>query len=160
MMVKIWILVGLLSGASLVGFTQSEIDSLRSKGKAVIFINGKPVRDTLRLSKFERIDYIKGWQAIELAGVRGKGGVYLVSSDGKIPVYGVVSTSKGNKINKAEVISRDGKLLTKSNECGAFFISAFKLYDELVIRKKGYEDAIFHVQQTENIISLTKKRKQ
>jgi hypothetical protein len=159
-MLRIGLLIGFLFGISMAGFSQSETDSVRLKNRAVIFINGKPVRDTLRLSEFERIDYIKGRQAIELVGPRGKGGVYLVSSDGKIPVYGIVTNPKGNKISGVEVISSDGKVLTRTNKCGTFFISAVKLYDVLIIRKKGFENVPLRVQQTENVISLTKKRKQ
>jgi len=95
-----------------------------------------------------------------LVGPRGKGGVYLVSSDGWIPVYGIVTNPKGNKISGAEVISSDGKVLTRTNKCGIFFISAVTIYDVLVIRKRGFENVPLRVQQTENVISLTKKRKQ
>jgi len=158
-MLRIGLLIGFLFGISMAGFSQSETDSVRLKNRAVIFINGKPVRDTLRLSEFERIDYIKGRQAIELVGPRGKGGVYLVSSDGKIPVYGIVTNPKRNKISGVEVISSDGKVLTRTTKCGTFFISAFKLYDILVIRKRGYEDVSLRVQQTENAVSLIRKRK-
>ncbi|MCX8491610.1 MAG: hypothetical protein ORN54_11135 [Cyclobacteriaceae bacterium] len=159
MMLRIGFLTGFLFGMTTAVYAQSETDTLRSKNSAVIFINGKPVRDTLRLSEFERIDYIKGRQAIELIGSRGKGGVYLVSSDGKTPVYGIVTNPKGNKISGVEVISSDGKLLTITNKCGTFFISAVKLYDVLVVRKKGYEDVSVRIQQTETVVRLTKKRK-
>jgi hypothetical protein len=147
----------LLTGIEVLG--QAAKDSLRLKNNAVIFINGKPVSDTLRLTDFEKIDYIKGRQAIDLVGPRGKGGVFLVSSDGKIPVYGVVSTSKGSKIKGAKVMTEEGKVLMVTNKCGVFFISGFKLYDNLVIKKKGYEDGILRVKQTENLVGLTKKRK-
>jgi hypothetical protein len=160
MMLRIGLLIGFLFGISMAGFSQSETDSVRLKNRAVIFINGKPVRDTLRLSEFEKIDYIKGRQAIELVGPRGKGGVYFVSSDGKIPVYGIVTNPKGNKISGVEVISIEGKVVARTNKCGTFFISAVKLYDVLVIRKRGFENVPLRVQQTENVISLTKKRKQ
>ncbi|MCA6380080.1 MAG: hypothetical protein IM574_05780 [Cytophagales bacterium] len=160
MMLRIGFLSGFLLGISRACFAQSETDSVQLKSRAVIFINGKPVRDTLRLSEFERIDYIKGKQAIELVGPRGKGGVYLVSSDGKIPVYGIVTNPKGNKISGVEVISSEGKVVARTNKCGTFFISAVKLYDVLVIRKKRFENVPLRVQQTENVISLTKKRKQ
>ena len=153
------LLIGFLFVISLISFAQSGRDSLRSSKNTEIFINGKPVHDTLHLSNFEKTDYIKGRQAIELFGLKGKGGVYLVSSDGKIPVYGVVSLANGNKINNAEVISMDGKVLMKTNKCGVFFISSFKLYEELIIRKKGYKDTIFRVQQTENLVKLAKAGK-
>jgi hypothetical protein len=159
MMLRIGFLSGFLLGICIACFAQSETDSVRLKNRAVIFINGKPVRDTLRLSEFERIDYIKGKQAIELVGPRGKGGVYLVSSDGKIPVYGIVTNPKGNKISGVEVISSEGRVVARTNKCGTFFISAFKLYDILVIRKRGYEDVSLRVEQTENALSLIRKRK-
>jgi hypothetical protein len=147
----------LFSLANICGFSQVRTDSSKTKRNPVIFINGKPASDTLRLSDFERIDYIKGKQAIELIGPRGKNGVYLVSSDGKIPVYGEVMMIGGGKIRNAEVISGDGNLLTKTNKCGTFFIASFRLYDKLIVRKKGFADYPVEVSKTELLIKLVKK---
>jgi hypothetical protein len=156
---KMRLLIALLALASTHGFSQAKADSSKAKRNPVIFINGKPASDTLRLSDFERIDHIKGKQAIELIGPRGKDGVYLISSDGKIPVYGEVRTSSGNKIKDAEVISGDGSVLTKTNRCGTFFISSFKLYDKLIVRKKGFSDYPLEISKTEVLVKLVKKSK-
>jgi hypothetical protein len=147
----------LFSSASIFCFSQENTDSSKTKRNSVVFINGKPVSDTLRLSGFERIDYIKGKQAIELMGPRGKDGVYLVSSDGKIPVYGEVMTVGGSKIRNAEVISGDGNVLTKTNKCGTFFIPFFNLYNKLIIKKNGFVDYSIEIGKTEVLIKLVKK---
>jgi hypothetical protein len=147
----------LFSLANICGFSQVKADSSKTKRNHVVFVNGKPASDTLRLSGFERIDYIKGKQAIELMGPFGKDGVYLVSSDGKIPVYGEVITIAGNKIRNAVVISGEGKVLTKTNKCGTFFIPSFQLYDKLIVRKKGFEDRLIEIDKTEIKVKLIKK---
>jgi hypothetical protein len=156
---KMCLLIALLALVSTHGFSQAKADSSKEKKSPVVFINGKPASDTLRLSDFERMDYIKGKQAIELMGPRGKDGVYLISSDGRIPVYGEVSTESGNKIKDAEVVSGDGSVLTKTNRCGTFFISAFKLYDKLIVKKKGFADYLLEISKTEVSVKLVKKRK-
>lgn len=156
---RINLLTGFLSGIALASHGQAEKDAVHSKNIPVIFINGKPVLDTVRLSEFERIDYIKGRQAIELVGPRGQGGVYLVSGDGKIPFYGIVTSPNGNKIKGVKIISNEGKLLATTNECGTFFISTVKLYDVLRIQKKGFKELIMTAQQTDNKLSLVRKRK-
>ncbi len=141
-------------------FSQAKSDSSKTKNKPVVFINGRPASDTLQLTEFERIDYVKGRQALELMGPRGKDGVYLISSDGKIPVYGEIWTASGNKIKGAEVISSNGTVLTKTNKCGTFFISSIKLYDKLIIRKKGFEDYPVEISQTKVVVKIVEKRKQ
>ena len=146
-----FLLISSIAGA------QTKKDSI--KIKPVVFINGKPVSDTVRLSDFERIDYIKGKQAIDLMGPLGKNGVYLVSSDGKIPVYGTVKNLKGANVNRAKILSAKGELLATTNKCGTFFISSFKLYERIVIQKKGFEEMLADVNQTEITIQLKKRKK-
>jgi len=142
--------------SSIVG-AQTKKDSV--KVKPIVFINGKPVSDTVRLSDFERIDYIKGKQAMDLMGPRGKNGIYLVSSDGKIPVYGTVKNLKGANVNRAKILSAKGELLATTNKCGTFFISSFKLYERIIIQKKGFEEMLADVNQTEINIQLKKRKK-
>jgi hypothetical protein len=154
---KICFSVAFMIGLTLQNFAQAKKDS--TKTNPLVFINGKPASDTLKLSDFERIDYIKGKQAIELMGPRGKDGIYLISSDGKIPVYGVVQTNSGKKVVGAEVISEVGLVLTKTNKCGIFFLPTFRLYKKMTIRKKGFEDLLVSIDQTEVNVKLVKKRK-
>jgi hypothetical protein len=154
---KICFSVAFMIGVALQNFAQAKKDS--TQANPVVFVNGKPASDTLKLSDFERIDYIKGKQAIELMGPRGKDGIYLISSDGKIPVYGVVQTSSGKKVTGGEVISESGAVLTKTNECGTFFLPTFRLYEKIIIRKKGFEDFLVAIDQTEVKVKLVQKRK-
>jgi hypothetical protein len=154
---KICFLISFMIGVTSQSFAQAKKDS--TKTKPVVFINGKPASDTLTLSDFERIDYIKGKQAIELMGPRGKDGIYLISSDGKIPVYGAVQTSSGKKVTGAEVISEVGAVLTKTNKCGTFFLPTFRLYEKVTIRKKGFEDYSIAIDKTELKVKLVQKRK-
>lgn len=138
------------------GHAQSQVDS--TKTKALLFVNGVPSHDSVMHTHFDRIDFIKGKQAIELVGARAKEGVYLLSSDGKIPVYGFVTTTKGKAVPHAEVTNEMGVLLTKTNKCGSFFISSHRLYQHLIISKKGYKDSSIEVTQTETKITLVKKK--
>jgi hypothetical protein len=138
------------------GHAQSKVDS--TKTKALLFVNGMPSHDSVKHTHFDRIDFIKGKQAIELFGARAKEGVFLLSSDGKIPVYGFVTTTKGKIIPHAEVTNEMGVLLTKTNKCGSFFISSHRLYEHLVIHKNGYNDLSIEVTQTELKIKLTEKK--
>jgi hypothetical protein len=92
-------------------------------------------------------------------GPMGKGGVYLVSTDGKIPVYGIVQNEKGKNIADALVISSTGVVLTKTNKCGAFFLPSFQIYEKLIVRKKGFEDVSIAIDKTELGVKLIKKRK-
>ena len=136
------------------GHAQSKVDST----KTLLFVNGVPSYDSVKHTHFDRIDFIKGKQAIELFGARAKEGVYLLSSDGKIPVYGFVTTKKGKVVPHAEVTNEMGVLLTKTNKCGSFFIPSHRLYEHLIVHKKGYKDSSIEVTQTETKITLIKKK--
>lgn len=138
------------------GHAQSKVDS--TKTKTLLFVNGVPSHDSVKHTHFDRIDFIKDKQAIELFGARAKEGVYLLSSDGKIPVYGVVTNSKGKIIAHAEVTNKMGVLIAKTNKCGSFFISSHRLYEHLFVHKKGYIDSDIEVTQTETKITLIKKK--
>lgn len=135
---------------------QTKVDS--TKTKALLFVNGVPSHDSVKHTHFDRIDFIKGKQAIELFGARAKEGVYLLSSDGKIPVYGVVTNSKGKIVAHAEVTNKMGVLIAKTNKCGSFFIPSHRLYEHLVVHKNGYNDLSIEITQTELKIKLTKKK--
>ena len=136
------------------GHAQSKVDST----KTLLFVNGVPSHDSVKHTYFDRIDFIKGKQAIELFGARAKEGVFLLSSDGKIPVYGFVTTTKGKVVPHAEVTNEMGVLLTKTNKCGSFFISSHRLYEHLIVHKNGYNDLSIEVTQTELKIKLSKKK--
>ncbi len=131
-------------------------DSIKHKGKPVVFINGKPA-DSVQFSPSDRIDYVKGKQAVELAGPRGKDGVLLVSSDGKIPVRGVVMNSRGKGLKNVDVCSPNGTVLTTTSRKGEFSIDAISLHEVLLIRKKGFREARVEIITSEQKIKLVKK---
>jgi hypothetical protein len=137
------------------GFSQ-KLDSAKAK-KPIVMLNGTPVTDTLTLNKFDRIDYIRGKKAVDLMGPKAANGIFVISADGTIPVYGEVVDKKGNKIKRAEVMSKEGTVLMITNSCGNFFIPSVRIGERLTIRKKGYQDESILIQQTQQIIQLNRK---
>lgn len=124
--------------------------------KPIVLLNGIPVTDSVSLNKFDRIDFIQGKKAIDLLGVKAASGIYIISSDGKIPVYGEVVDRKGKKIKNAEVINSHGTVLTLTNDCGSFFLPSLGIGEEVVIRKKRFVEKRFVIQQTHHVITLNK----
>jgi hypothetical protein len=124
--------------------------------KPIVLLNGIPVTDSVSLNKFDRIDFIQGKKAIDLLGVKAASGIYIISGDGKIPVYGEVVDRKGKKIKNAEVINSHGTVLTLTNDCGSFFLPSLGIDEEVVIRKKRFVEKRFVIQQTHHVITLNK----
>lgn len=139
---------------SLSVFSQKS-DSLK-ENKPIVLINGNPLKDSVALQKFDRIDFIGGKKATDLLGPKAANGIYIISVDGKIPVYGEVLDGKGKKIKNAEVINSRGTVLILTNPCGNFFLPSFGIGEEVVIRKKGFAEKRIVVQQTHQVITLNK----
>ena len=135
------------------------VESLAQAPKPIVMLNGQIVKDTTTLNKFERIDYIQGRKGVELFGPKGGHGVVIIQADGKIPVYGEVSSKKGKKIKGAEVISKDGNVLTTTNPCGTFFLPYIAIGETVTVRKTGYDEQQLVVLQSEFKIELKRKRK-
>jgi hypothetical protein len=131
----------------------------QSPPKPIVMLNGQIVKDTANLNNFERIDYLSGKKGVELFGPKGGKGVIIIQADGKIPLYGEVISMKGKKIKHAEVISKEGKVLTTTNRCGTFFLPYIAIGETLTVRKKGYEIHQLMVQQSESRIELKRKKK-
>ena len=136
------------------GFSQKPDSS--NNNKPIILLNGNPVKDSVALPKFDRIDFIRGTKATDLLGPKAANGIYIISTDGKIPVYGEVLDGKGKKIKNAEVINSRGLVLILTNPCGNFFLPSFGIGEEVVIRKKGFAEKRIVVQQTHQVITLNK----
>lgn len=132
-----------------------KLDSLK-ENKPIVLINGNPLKDSVTLQRFDRIDFIGGKKATDLLGPKAANGIYIISADGKIPVYGEVLDGKGKKIKNAEVINSRGTVLILTNPCGNFFLPSFGIGEEVVIRKKGFAEKRIVVQQTHQVITLNK----
>ena len=133
------------------------LKSFSQDKKPIVILNGKVVQDSLVLKKFDRIDYIYGKKAIELGGPLAAHGVLIISADGKIPVYGEVSSTSGKKIKNASVILLDGTTVSRTNQCGTFFLSAVPIGETLTIKQKGFVDEVVTVQQS--LVSIKMKKK-
>jgi hypothetical protein len=141
-----------MTGLCTSGFAQSA-------PKPIVMLNGQIVRDTTNLNNFERIDYLSGKKSVELFGPKGGKGVIIIQADGKIPLYGEVISTKRKKIKYAEVISKEGKVLTTTNHCGTFFLPYIAIGETVTIQKKGFESQSLMVQQSESRIELKRKKK-
>lgn len=149
------LVVGLVVFCAVTGYGQKK-DSTENN-RPVIYLNGAPVTDSVAIRKFDRIDLIQGKKAIDLLGPQASKGIYIISADGKIPVYGEVVDTKKNKIKNAAIISSDGRVLITANKCGTFFLPAMQIGETITIRKKGYQEEIIRIQQTHQIIQLKKR---
>ncbi|MFM7855236.1 MAG: hypothetical protein ACKO96_25720 [Flammeovirgaceae bacterium] len=131
------------------GFSQPE-------SKPIIMLNGQIVKDSLTLNRFDRIDYIQGKKGVELLGPQGAKGVIIIQADGKIPLYGEVISENGKKVKGAQIMSKNGVVLTSANSCGTFFLPYIQIGETLIIRKKGYVEESILVQQSNLKIQLKK----
>ncbi|MFM7486304.1 MAG: carboxypeptidase-like regulatory domain-containing protein [Cytophagales bacterium] len=135
------------------------VECLAQAPKPIVMLNGQIVKDTTAFNNFDRIDYLPGKKGVELFGPKGGNGVIIIQADGEIPVYGEVSSTTGKKIKGAEVVSKDGNVLTVTNHCGTFFLPYLAIGETVTVRKKGYDEQRLVIQQTEFKIELKRKKK-
>ncbi len=131
----------------------------QGKPKPIVMVNGQIVKDTTTLGNFDRIDYVQGRKGVELFGPKGAQGVIIIQADGKIPLYGEVTSSTGKRIKGAEIISADGKVLATTNDCGTFFLPCVAIGETVTVQKKGYIGQSWVTQQSEWKVKLKRKMK-
>lgn len=101
-----------------------------SATRPVFFREGSRIDpDSLDYSNVQRIDVIRGRQAINLYGPAGKDGVYLLHEEEK-PTVDVIlrlTDKKGNPVKRGKVMSENGSILAESDKCGWVILENFSL---------------------------------
>ena len=118
------------------------VKTKKSKKEPVILLNGTRVpEDSLQGTSFEKIDVIRGNQAINLYGPAARDGVWLVQAEEtpqKENVLLEVKDSKGRGLRGVAVKNEREQLLATTNKCGMVVLENFSFGESVtLIGKKG-----------------------
>lgn len=116
----------------------------KKKMKPVIFKDGQPVPADSNDLYFDRIDVIRGQQAINLYGPGAKDGVYLLhteegNKEKRLDVLLEVVNSRGKPVKGATITDESGKVLAISNNCGMAYVENLLVGNNISIFSKKYQ---------------------
>ncbi len=108
----------------------------KTMAEPVVFLEGRRIPlDSLNFNNVERIDVIRGQQAVNLYGPAGKNDVYIVHKGPPlfIDVIMRITDKNGKPVKKAEVIGENGSILAKSDKCGWVSLENFSMGNTVTI---------------------------
>lgn len=123
----------------------------------LVLLNGRPIpADSLQKVQFEKIDVIRGQQALNLYGPAGKDGVYLVQAAPELTdVWLEIRNKKGKPVKGAQLTDEQGNVLAVSNSCGIITLENFSKGTNVIVKSKKYKPQTVSISsKKQNIILL------
>ena len=123
----------------------------------LVLLNGRPIpADSLQKVQFEKIDVIRGQQALNLYGPAGKDGVYLVQAAPELTdVWLEIRNKKGKPVKGAQLTDEQGNILAVSNSCGIITLENFSKGTNVIVKSKKYKPQTVSISsKKQNIILL------
>jgi hypothetical protein len=127
----------------------------------VIFKDGQPVSADTHELDFDRIDVIRGRQAINLYGPGARDGVLLLhteegNKEKRLDVLLEIVNSRGKPVKGATITDESGKVLAISNNCGMVYVENLLVGNNISIFSKKYQRKDIPVREKKVKIQLQK----
>lgn len=120
---------------------------IEDQKKAIyLYRNQRISADSIEFNNVSRIDVIRGRQALNLYGVAGKNGVYIIH-DQKPQFTNVIlriTDKNGKPVRNATIKNKNGSILAKSDKCGWVNLENFSIGNTVTIAagKKYLSDLV------------------
>ena len=137
-----------------------------AKGALIITSRKKPVENPVFLKNGERIhpdsidyknvtriDVIRGAKAVDLYGLAGKDGVYILHEEEAQPTDVILrwTNEKGNPVKRGKVISENGSILARTDKCGWAVLENFSLGKSVTLSTANKSTRIKITQKVMNV---------
>ncbi|AHM61201.1 TonB-dependent receptor family protein [Flammeovirgaceae bacterium 311] len=130
----------------------------QNKAGPLVVLNGKPVpADSLEHIPFQKIDVLRGRQAINLYGPAAKDGVFMVeAAPEKAHFWLEIVNKKGKPVKGAQLLDEEGNVLAISNKCGMALLENFPVGSNVTIKSKRYQPLQLGISDRKQKIILSK----
>lgn len=135
--------------------TESRVESQK---EPLVVVEGKVMpADSLSKMEFERIDVVRGQQAINMYGPAAKDGVYLVSKEKeRLDAWLKVEDKKGRPVKGAELVDEAGTTLAITNNCGLAWLEGVEKGKNIKVLRRRYQPVETRITEKKQIVILQK----